>query len=164
VPAAAFTLPGPYLFAIEFLDTRGPDGKFRKFRVMLVDGRLLPLHLATSPSWKVHYFSADMAGSAAHRAEDRAFLEDMAGAIGERGVVALESIRDELALDYAGVDFGLDAAGNVVVFEANATMVVPPPPPDEYWAYRRAAAARVNEAAADMIARRARLGSVLRAA
>ena len=40
-----------------------------------------------------------------------------------------------LGLDYAGIDFGLRATGEILLFEANATMVVNPPDPGERWAY-----------------------------
>ncbi|HTA37824.1 MAG TPA: tetratricopeptide repeat protein, partial [Candidatus Acidoferrales bacterium] len=56
--AAAADLPGNELLAIELLDARGADGQWRKYRVMIVDGWLYPLHLAVASHWKVHYFSA----------------------------------------------------------------------------------------------------------
>jgi hypothetical protein len=133
---AVTSLPGASLFVIQFLDMRGADGKVRKYRAMIVDGYLYPLHLAVSSNWKVHYFSADMAGSAAHRAEDEAFLGDMRGVLGPLAMLALERVREVLGLDYGGIDFALDARGNVVVFEANATMVVPPPDEGAQWSYR----------------------------
>ena len=36
-----------------------------------------------------------------------------------------------------GIDFGIDVAGRVVVFEANATMIVLPPAAEAMWNYRR---------------------------
>ena len=39
-------------------------------------------------------------------------------------MTALENIRDALKLDYAGIDFGVNATGDLLLFEANATMVV----------------------------------------
>ena len=60
-----------------------------------------------------------------------------------------------MGLDYAGVDFGLDAAGTILVFEANATMAVYPPGDEEMWTYRRRAVDRVIAAVRDD-ARRAR--------
>ncbi len=149
-------LPGDELLAIEYLDARGPDGKVRKYRVMMIDGTIYPLHLAISTQWKVHFFSAEMADRPEHRAEDAAFLGDMAETLGTRAMTALEQVRDALGLDYAGVDFGLDSAGNVLLFEANASMVVPLPGPEEHWAYRRPHVARILEAVREMLVRRAR--------
>ncbi len=155
LPAAAAGLPGDELLAIEYLDARGRDGQARKYRAMIIDGQIYPLHLAVSPSWKVHYFTADMADRADHRAEDAAFLGDMAHVIGDKAVAALCSIGHRLGLDYGGIDFGLSPAGDVLLFEANATMVVNPPDPDERWSYRRQAVDRILDAARTMILRRA---------
>ena len=54
-----------------------------------------------------------------------------------------------------GIDFGLGADGGVLLFEANATMVVAPPDPDERWTYRRPAVARILEAVGAMMNARA---------
>jgi len=153
--AAAAALPGDELFAIGYLDARGADGNARKYRAMIIDGRIYPLHLAISRHWKVHYFTADMADDPAHRREDAAFLDDMRSAIGDRAVAALERIAETLGLDYAGIDFGLGPDGDVLLFEANATMVVNPPDPDERWAYRRPAVARILDAVGAMMIDRA---------
>lgn len=138
-------LPGNELNAIEFLDAR-VDGTVRKYRVMIVGGALYPLHLAISSDWKVHYFTAGMRERPEYRAQEAAFLADMPGVVGAHGVAALESIARTLDLDYAGIDFALDANGNVLVFEANAPMMVPPPDPDEVFAYRREATERIFSA------------------
>jgi len=149
-------LPGREITVIEFLEARGADGKVRKYRAMMIGGRLYPLHVAISSHWKIHYFSAEMAERADHRAEDAAFLENMPGAIGGRAMEALARIQSTLALDYAGIDFGLNPAGDVLLFEANATMVVNPPEPDERWAYRRPAVDRVFTAVREMLTPTAR--------
>jgi hypothetical protein len=118
---------------------------------MFVDGELYPLHLAISPQWKVHYFSAEMAESAAHRALDRAFLDDMEGVLGPAAIAGLRRIAAALGLDYAGIDFGIDGLGRIAVFEANATMIVPMPGADERWDYRRPAVDRVIAAVHAML-------------
>jgi len=144
------------LLAIQYLDARGADGLVRKYRVMFVDGTMYPLHLAISRDWKVHYFSADMASHAAHRDEERRFLESMPAVLGPRAIAALEAIQRALGLDYAGVDFALAADGRVLLFEANATMVVFPPPADPIWDYRRGAVDAVLAAATRMLLARTR--------
>jgi len=153
--AACSSLPGKELLAIEYLDARGKDGSARKYRVMMIDGDLYPLHLAISREWKVHYFTSDMAQDADHRAEEAKFLQNMAAVIGERTMRALLSVRHCLGLDYAGIDFGLDCEGRLLLFEANATMVVARPNDDARWAYRHAAIDRILQAVTAMIEKRA---------
>jgi glutathione synthase/RimK-type ligase-like ATP-grasp enzyme len=153
--AAASSLPGDELLAIEYLDARGQDGGARKYRVMMVAGKIYPLHLAISRNWKVHYFTSDMAEQPDHRAEEAIFLSDMQAALGDKAMRALQGIRDALGLDYAGVDFGLSPDGDVLLFEANATMVIAVPGPDERWAYRRAAISAIIDAVVAMIMRKA---------
>lgn len=148
-------LPGASLMAIEYFDARSGDGNVRKYRVMIVDGKLYPLHLAIAPRWKVHYFSASMKEHSEHRAEELAFLEDMHGVLGPNAVAALESIARALELDYAGIDFSVDAgSGDVLLFEANATMLVPMPDRDPLLAYRRPAVERIFAAVRGMLAHR----------
>lgn len=152
---ALAALPGDAVLAIEYLDARGADGFARKYRVMFIDGALYPLHLAISADWKVHYFTAAMAGSAAHREEERHFLEDMPGVLGERTMHALTQIADTIDLDYGGIDFGLSPDGSLLLFEANATMVINLPDPNPVWDYRREAISCALGAAKQMVADRA---------
>jgi glutathione synthase/RimK-type ligase-like ATP-grasp enzyme len=153
--AALAKLPGDELLAIAYLDARGPDGGVRKYRALAVDGALYPVHLAISAAWKVHYFSADMRDNAAHRAEEAAYLDDMPGQLGPRAFAALQSIAATLDLDYAGIDFSIDAGGNVLLFEANPTMAIYLPDGDERFAYRRAAITRIVDAIRRMFRERA---------
>jgi hypothetical protein len=149
--AAVAELPGDELMAIEYLDARGTDGNWRKFRVMIVDGRLYPLHLAISENWKIHYFSADMANRPDHRAEDARFLADMPGVLGAKAMAALERVQQELRLNYGGIDFGLSPEGELLLFEANATMIVQQPDEGEHWDYRRPAVERIHIAVRQML-------------
>ena len=153
IDQALESLAGEELLAIEYLDARGADGLARKFRVMFIDGVAYPLHLAISADWKVHYFSADMAHSAAHREEERRFLEDMPAVLGSRAMSALSGICLALGLEYAGVDFALAADGSVLLFEANATMVIFPPDANPMWDYRRRAIDTVLDAARRLLPR-----------
>ena len=158
--SAATAMPGSELMAIEYLNARGSDGCARKYRVMMIDGQLYPLHLAISEHWKVHYFTAAMADHPAHQAEEAAFLGDMPGVLGDRAMAALRSIQTALGLDFGGVDFGVDAAGNVLLFEANPTMLINPPDADAQWDYRRTACEQALAAARSMLIARAREATV----
>ncbi len=151
LPAAIASLAATELLAIQYLDARGSDRLVRKYRVVFVDGGLYPVHLAISSDWKVHYFTSRMAQDSAHRDEERRFLENMPAVLGERAMSALAGIRATLQLDYAGVDFALDAERRVLLFEANATMVVAPPGPEAIWDYRRPAIGAVLDACRRML-------------
>ncbi|HTU70183.1 MAG TPA: hypothetical protein VMF11_07655 [Candidatus Baltobacteraceae bacterium] len=151
--SALSRLPGDDFFAFEYLDVREPAGTFAKYRVMIVDSQLYPLHLAISNNWKVHYFSAAMAEVPTYRAREGAFLRDPRKTVGERAWAALERVASATELDYGGIDFALDAQGRVVLFESNATMAVRYPPEDPMWAYRRPAVDRVIAAISAMLRR-----------
>lgn len=154
LPDALAKLPGKELIMMQWLDTRGDDGKTRKYRVMMIDGQLYPVHCAIANHWKIHYFTAEMADNPEHRAEDAAFLTNMPLALGPLAMQALEGIQSMLGLDYGGIDFGLNDKGEVLVFEANAAMVVNPPEPDGRWSYRLPAYRWIHAAVQKMFLRR----------
>ncbi len=151
---AVHELPGEEILAIEYLDARGADGLARKYRVLMIDGALHPLHLAISSDWKVHYFTASMAADARLRQEEARFLADMAGVLGPRAMAALARIAMTLGLDYAGIDFALRDDGALLLFECNANMAIVPPNADPMWDYRRPAIGSAIEAAKRMIVAR----------
>ena len=160
LPSALGALPGRELLVMQHLDARGADGKCRKYRVLMIDGELYPLHCAVSHNWKIHFFSAEMAESPEHRAEDAAFLADMPKVLGPRVMDSLRAIHSELGLDYGGIDFGLDAERNLLLFEANATMVILPPGADAKWDYRRPAVDLICRAVHAMLISKANQGAL----
>ncbi len=111
-------------YFIEYVDYRSPDGYFRKYRFIFVDGEILPYHLAIADVWKVHHDSTDMADCPWMQREEEAFLNDPASVFGPSHDRLLREIRARIGLDYFGIDCGLDASGNLVVFEVNASMLV----------------------------------------
>ncbi len=143
---AMHELPGDELLALEYLDTRDEHGLFRKYRMMSIGGVLYPAHLAIDAQWKVHYRHALTTSSEAFLAEEARYLEDPERVLGEQAMSALHAISTTLNLDYAGIDFSVDAAGRVVCFEANAMMVVPLPSHTPANHARRAAAQAIHHA------------------
>ncbi len=129
---------GSDVYLTRFHDYRSADGYFRKYRMIFVDRRPFPYHLAISPYWMVHHVSAEMAGDPARVAEEMEFLRDPAAAIGARALAAVTAIGARLDLDYGGVDFTLTEDGQVLVFEANATMLTHLEPEDGPFAAKNA--------------------------
>ena len=142
------------VYVTQFHDFRSADGNWRKYRMIFVAGRAWPCHLAISSSWLVHWFSADMARSAAKCAEEQAFLENPGQILGGRAYNAVEEIGRRLGLDFAGIDFALLQDGRVLVFEANATMLVHADDDPDIFAYRQAPVARILAAFHDSLRQR----------
>jgi len=143
--AALAQLGGPG-YATAYRDTRSADGYFRKYRIVFVDRVPYPYHLAISPHWLVHYFSADMSAAPWKLDEERHFLTDPRAALGEKAMNAIAEIGRRLDLDYGGIDFALTPDGQVVVFEANATMLVHREAPDGPLAHKNPYVDRIADA------------------
>ncbi|HEY3889837.1 MAG TPA: tetratricopeptide repeat protein [Caulobacteraceae bacterium] len=133
-------------YATAFHDYRGRDGYFRKYRFVFVDRRPYPYHLAISHDWLVHHESARMGEDATRRAEEQRFIDDPHAVLGAGAMTAIGEIGRRLDLDYAGIDFGILADGRVLVFEANATMLVHPEAHGGVFAYKNRAVAAITEA------------------
>jgi hypothetical protein len=103
----------------------------------------------------VHYFSADQVRTPEAIAEEEAFLTNPRAALGERAMRAIEAAAKRIDLEYFGIDFALDADGNVLFFEANATMRAVVPPADDPSVARRNAALAANAAFRNLVLRAA---------
>ena len=142
-------------YLIEFLDYRSADGYFRKYRLIGVHGLLFPYHLAIHDHWKVHHFRTDMAGHAWMRREEEAFLAAPQQVFDPPRLAALRAVLAATGLDYCGVDCALDARGDIVVFETNASMLVHDET-DPAFAYKNPYIAGIKAAFAARLARLAR--------
>jgi glutathione synthase/RimK-type ligase-like ATP-grasp enzyme len=116
--------PNANYYVIEYIDYRSKDDLFRKYRVIFVDGEILPYHLAIHDDWKVHHFRTDMADHAWMRQEEERYLENLGSVFNGAQQTALRAMARATSLDYGGIDCGIDRDGRIVVFEANAAMLV----------------------------------------
>ena len=57
--------PEADFFISRFVDYSSADGLFRKYRVLLVDGKTYACHMAIGDQWKIWYLNADMLGNPA---------------------------------------------------------------------------------------------------
>jgi len=144
------------VYATEYVGFAGPDGLYRKYRMIFTGGEAFPYHLAIAEDWLVHYGTAHMEDDEARQTEERRFLDAPASALGARAMAAILEVGQRLGLDYAGVDFSVLPDGRAVVFEANATMLVHPEEADGEFAYKNPHAARIFAAFQTMVVRRSR--------
>ncbi|HEV3086120.1 MAG TPA: hypothetical protein VGX96_02760, partial [Candidatus Elarobacter sp.] len=105
--------PDESLYVAPYVDYRSADGFFRKYRIVFVDGRAYPFHLAISPDWMVHYYNAPMSENAWMRDEEHAFLANIDAVFsGELGA-ALRETAALLPLDYVGIDCAIHPDGKL---------------------------------------------------
>ena len=112
------------LYVAPFIDYRGADGFFRKYRIVFIDGEPFPFHLAISPRWMVHYYNAPMADHRWMRDEEEAFLARIGDVFTGELSEALRETAQLLPLDYVGIDCAVDRDGKLLIFEADNALII----------------------------------------
>lgn len=161
-PAAIATYlalqPADDYYLSSFVDYRGADGMFRKYRIVMIDGRPFVCHMAVSAHWMIHYLNADMRESAGKRAEEaRAFAtfdEDFA----RRHAPAFAAMYERIGLDYFAMDCAETPDGRLLVFEADTAMIVHAMDPPDIFPYKPPQMRRIFTAFQDMLRRIKRAG------
>ena len=116
--------PSGEFYLAPFVDYSGPDGQFRKYRIVLIDGKPFICHLAISSHWMVHYLNAGMDDSAAKRAEEAAGMAGFDDGFARRHAAALAEIDARIGLPYLGIDCAETCDGRLLIFEVDNAMVV----------------------------------------
>jgi len=129
-----------------FIDYRSNDGLYRKYRILFLDGKAYPVHLAISPRWMIHYYNAPMSEHAWMRAEEEDFLDDLGSVFNNERAEALEEIAMRLPFEYFAIDCSIDREGRIVLFEADTAMLVHQADSIEAFPYKHRAMPRIVEA------------------
>lgn len=143
--------PHERYYATPFVDYRSADGYYRKYRIMFVNGTPYAYHLAISPRWMIHYYNAPMTENPWMRKEEEAFLADVGNVFSGRLAAALHEVAEAIPLAYFGIDCAIAPNGRLLLFEADAAMLVHGTDDPELFGYKRAGFARVQTALASMI-------------
>ncbi len=101
--------------AIEYIDTRCEDGRWRKYRWVQTQVRGAPRHCIVSSDWQVH--AERRIESPLARSEDIEFLEG--GVLGTPDIQEMEKLLLATGYEDAAFDFSVDKEGRIVVWEAN---------------------------------------------
>jgi hypothetical protein len=153
-----FARPEPEFFVSRFVDYAGDDGLFRKYRIVIVDGRPYACHMAIADRWDIWYLNAGMAFSESKRLEEENFMRTFDQAFAARHQRALAAMIERIGLDYFTVDCAENRRGELLIFEADNTAVVHNMDSPELFPYKAPQMRRVFEAFAAMLYRRARNG------
>ena len=137
--AALTNMPGDEFFISPFIDYRSHDGLFRKYRVILIDGRPFACHMGISSHWMIHYLNAGMADSPEKRAEEARFMASFETEFAPKHKKAFADITQLIGLDYLGIDCAEMADGRLLIFEVDHAMVVHAMDPVDVYPYKQAA-------------------------
>ena len=129
--------PEPEFFVTPFIDYRGPDGLFRKYRIAVIDGHPFACHLAISTHWMVHYLNAGMTESAEKRDEEARFMAEFDGDFARRHSEAIRAITDRVGLDNYAMDCGETLDGRLLLFEADVAMIIHAMDSPEMFPYKQ---------------------------
>jgi len=142
-------------FIAPFMDYRGADGLFRKYRIVLIEGVPFLCHMAVSEQWKIHYVNVGMTESAAKRAEEARAMETFDHDFARRHRAAFASLQDRIGLDYFGIDCAELPDGRLLLFETETAMVIHAMDSPTIYPYKQGQMARVFTAFRAMIDRAA---------
>ncbi|MCK9637448.1 MAG: RimK family alpha-L-glutamate ligase [Methylobacter tundripaludum] len=130
-------MPNEEFYISRFVDYRGQDGLFRKYRIVLIDGKPFVCHVGISEHWMVHYLNAGMAENAEKRAEEERFMIDFDNGFARKHGEAFRAINERAGLDYLGIDCGETADGKLLIFEIDSCMIVHAIDPVDIFPYKQ---------------------------
>jgi glutathione synthase/RimK-type ligase-like ATP-grasp enzyme len=144
---------GGQFYVSRFVDYRGADGMFRKYRIALIEGKPYICHYAISQQWMIHYLNAGMTDSADKRAEEAACMAAFDEGFAVRHAVALAAINQRMGLPYLGIDCAEMANGDLLIFEVDNAMIVHAMDPEQMFPYKAPAMQKVFQAFRTLLGR-----------
>jgi glutathione synthase/RimK-type ligase-like ATP-grasp enzyme len=146
---------GDAFFVSNFIDYRSADGKFRKLRVVLVDGRPFAVHMGISSHWMIHYVNAGMDESAEKRREEEQFFATFDAEFATRHQRSLAAICERVGLDYFSIDCAEMPDGSLLIFEVDNAGIVHDFDDPKMFPYKPPAMRKIFAAFREMLAARA---------
>ena len=142
-------------FITPFIDYRGADGLYRKYRIVFFEGEPFLCHVALSTNWMIHYLNAGMAEDESKRTEEARAMETFSHDFAQRHKAALAAVVARLGLDYFVIDCSELPDGRLLLFEADIAMVIHSIDSPAIFPYKQAHMAKVFKAFRAMIDRAA---------
>ena len=148
--------PEETFFISRFVDYSSDDGMFRKYRIVLVDGRAYACHMAISDQWKIWYLNADIILNDANRAEEARFMATFDAEFAVRHKDALAEMSRQIGLAYCTVDCAETKDGRLLIFEADNTAIVHDMDPVDVFPYKAPQMRKIFDAFVAMLYRHPR--------
>lgn len=116
-----FAFNGSEFYMIEFIDYKSKDDIYRKYRLLVIDGKAIVRHLQISDNWKVDFFNHTrmIKENLQISEESEKFINTP---ISKNVQKMVDILYKYLKLDFFGIDYFVDKNDNVLMFEANSCM------------------------------------------
>lgn len=144
---------GELFYLSRFIDYSDADGQFRKYRVVLIEGKAYAAHMGISSHWMIHYLNAGMSESAAKRAEEAHFMASFDATFAARHAIALAAIHQAMRLEYLVLDCAETHDGKLLLFEVDNSAVVHTMDSVDLFPYKQPQMRMVFDAFRAMLAR-----------
>ena len=142
-------------YVSRFIDYAADDGRYRKYRIAFIGGAPYLAHMAVGDHWMVHYLNAGMAESAEKRAEEALAMAHFDEDFAVRHAAAFSGLVERLGLDYFAIDCAETKDGQLLLFEADVSMIVHALDPVDLYPYKRPQMARIFKAFEGLLRERA---------
>lgn len=116
----AYALDGRDYYLTPFVDYQSEDGFYRKYRLVVVDGKVFLRHLIISDQWLVH--AGGRNGTEQTMEEEKSLLETFQHELAPALQPMIQVIHRAIGLDYFGIDCAINRHREMTVFEVNANM------------------------------------------
>ena len=137
------------------IDYSSADGLFRKYRIVLIDGRPFVCHMGISNGWMVHYPYAEMSAHPGRREEEARLMESFDTDFAVRHREAFRNVAELTGLDYVGFDCAEASDGRLLIFEIATGMVVHDMDDPTIFPYKVPQVRRIADAFHEMLRRAA---------
>ena len=152
-------MPYAEFYVARFVDYRSADGLFRKYRIILIDGRPFVCHMGISQHWMIHYLNAGMAECPEKRDEEARFMASFDDDFAHRHATAFRAITERLGLDYVGIDCAETLDGELLIFEVDSDMIVHAMDPVDLFPYKQPQMRKLFDAFRALLAKAAMRGA-----
>lgn len=126
-----------FAYVASYVHYASADGQFRKYRIGLIGKRPYLSHLAISNHWMVHYLNAGMSESQTKRDEEAEAMAHFDEAFALRHKAALAELCTKIDLDYFAIDCAETQDGKLLLFEADAAMIIHAMDEPDLFPYKR---------------------------
>ncbi|MFM0726528.1 RimK family alpha-L-glutamate ligase [Paraburkholderia strydomiana] len=138
-----------------FVDYSSADGLFRKYRIVIIEGKPFVCHMGISREWMVHYPYTEMLAHPDRRDEEARLMASFDAEFALRHREAFHNIAKLTGLDYVGFDCAETSDGRLLIFEIATGMVVHDMDDPDIFPYKAPQIRRVADAFHDMLRRAA---------